>query len=160
MLFINNIGKLRHTAELRNHITHIHISFIIFTTADAGPRTPLRHRQTPLRHYTTPSPRKIQILHKLGDYQYERKLYMLVLARFRSGDNMSEAFRSTGVRKTTFYERRYIVELMETEPELFQELVQAEGSATELNKLCRDHLTVFPQIQKLQYLRNIGRLLP
>lgn len=73
---------------------------------------------------------------------------------------MSEAFKNTGVRKTNFYERRYIVELMEIEPELFQELVRAERSATELNKLCREHLAIFPQIQKLQYLKNIGRLLP
>ena len=135
---------------------------IIVQPADAVCWNPTYTRQPPT--CASPCDRRtilgMKHLHERGDYRHARELYMKVLARHRIGENMAQAFKSTGVRKSSFYERRFIVELMEIDPLLLKELSLGEKCATELNKMCKEMLLRSPQFERLKHLKDMGRLLP
>ena len=85
---------------------------------------------------------------------------MKILHRYQAGERLCSAFKTANVTKTTFYNRRYIVELMEVDPVLFEELAKSEKTASEFNKICKEKLTKGPLCIKLNRLKASGKLLP
>ena len=150
--FTSGSSVLRYQNQLRFYFS-LPVSFIVPTSDQSVSNTPedvFDLDFNPTR----------QNLHRCGDYSYERDMYMKILRRYLSGEKMCYAFRNAKVTKTTFYNRRFIVELMEVDPVLLRELAKSEKSASELNRVCKERLSKPPLCQKLSRLKSSGKLLP
>lgn len=98
--------------------------------------------------------------HLSNDFKSEKESYFKIQDLCKSGKNLLEACKKTGIGRTTFYQRRFIVELMETDEEAFASLVQKERRIKQLNKLCKEKLETSPFKTVYRNLKFDGKLLP
>ena len=61
---------------------------------------------------------------------------------------------------STFYDRRFIVELMEADHDTFTSLYQEEKKVGRLNKLCRERLAESSLKRLHEGMKKDGKLLP
>ena len=73
---------------------------------------------------------------------------------------IKEACKNSGIGKSTFYDRRFIVELMKADHDTFISLYQEEKRVGRLNKLCREKLAESPLKRLHEGMKKDGMLLP
>ena len=95
-----------------------------------------------------------------GSFETETTIYHEVRERVTSGEHLVAACKKSGVKKSSFYERRYIVELMETDPDAFSLLYSSEKRLKVLNKMCMETLKASPLKRIHESLKQEGKLLP
>lgn len=85
---------------------------------------------------------------------------MEILELYHTNGSVEESCTKKGIGRSSFYQRRHIAEMMETDRATFDELAQDQKNLKELNKRCKEKLSSSPQKQNLSDLKKAGKLLP
>ncbi len=124
---------------------------------DPTPPPPSTDQPSPPDQAPVPGP---STSHANG-FRTEKEAYHRVRERFNSGEPLMEACKKAGMGRATFYARRFIVEMIETDSLAFEDLVQSgKKTKPQLNKLCKAKLESSPYKRVYRNLKVDGKLLP
>ena len=114
----------------------------------------------PLTTACDPQPSSARAREKSNCFRSDRETYHMIREWFKSDESLIDDCNKTGMGRTTFYQKRYFVVMMETDEAAFTSLAQEEKRIKHLNKLCKEKLENSPYKRVHKSLKMEGKLLP